>query len=126
MDPIRVIARNYAWHDDFDEQSFTGELNERQVWNLDEYWLLETALYKLAEAGAPSPELAWWIFRIFSHTFMSVSAHLDSNDVFVIKNLSSEDFYDFRERIQVVFEGFFSGDMPEQSSFDLQNPLLVS
>jgi hypothetical protein len=123
MDALRVIARNFPHNDQYDETSFTGALHERQVWNLDEYWLLEAALYELSAAGPPSQELAWWAFRIFSYTLGSISAHFDGNDLFVIRNLSPEALYEFRERLQEVFEGFFSGDMPEQ--FEAPNPQLA-
>jgi len=70
------------------------------------------------------PELDWPIFRIFSHTFLSLNAHFDPNDGFKIKNMAKSDLYDLRERFQLVFEGYFSGDMPDQERcFDIINPL---
>lgn len=125
MDPYLVIARNFPWSGQYDDASFRGQLHEESIWSWDEYWLLEWALYRLHDEP-PSRELYWPIFRIFSYSLSTLGAHRDPNDVFEISNLNLEEFQGARERMQLVFEGFFQGSMPAQDIFDQINPLLIS
>jgi hypothetical protein len=80
----------------------------------------------LAKEEEIDPELYWQVFRIFSHCFLSFGCHLDRNDGYRIRNLKRAQLYDCRERFQVVFEGFFSRNMPEQNIFEEENPLLLT
>jgi hypothetical protein len=125
MDPKSVILRNFAWSGQYEESSFTGQLHENCNWNWDEYWRLEWALYALANARLDHPELDWPIFRIFSATFLEIMCHFDPNDLFKIDGMDRETVSELRERFQLVFEGYFSNDLPDQSTcFHIQNPLL--
>lgn len=124
MNPSTTISRNYPWADEYDEESFLGCLYEMNVWNKEEYWLLETALYQLNAANAYDEEITWRVFKAFSSCFKLISAHFDTNDVFKIKNLSVEEVYDYRERVELVFGGYFRKKMPSQDIFDLVNPIL--
>ncbi|ROL94155.1 hypothetical protein BK636_02050 [Pseudomonas chlororaphis] len=126
MDPRFVIERNFPRCDNYDDNSFLGKLHEHALWAQDEYWLLEWALYQLAKDEAISEDLSWQVFRIFSHCFLSFGCHLDRNDFFKIRNLKRAQLYDCRERFQMVFEGFFSRNMPEQKLFEEENPLLLT
>jgi hypothetical protein len=82
-------------------------------------------LYQLVAASAQDSQLRWRVFRIFSDTVMSISAHFDRNDIFKVKNLTQNELYAFRERFRLVSEGFFSGQMPELNDcFEELNPLL--
>ena len=127
MDPKSVIRRNFAWSGEYDESSFTGQLHENCLWNWDEYWRLEWALYVLASSRTSHPELDWPIFRIFSATFLEINCHFDPNDVFEIEGMDRDTVFELRERFQLVFEGYFSNDLPNQEEcFDMQNPLLTA
>ena len=126
MDPRFVVQRKFPRCDDYDENSFNGQLHEHALWAQDEYWLLEWALYQLAKEEEIDPELYWQVFRIFSHCFLSFGCHFDRNDGYKIRNLKRAQLYDCRERFQVVFEGFFSKNMPEQNIFEEENPLLLT
>ncbi|WP_091193658.1 Imm41 family immunity protein [Formivibrio citricus] len=127
MNALTVLDRNFPWCLEWDDNSFCGRLHEDSTWHLDEYWLLEWALFELVASPARDAQLNWKVFRIFSSTLMSLSAHLDSKDGYKIRNLKTEQVYECRERLQLVFEGFFSGNMPAISQcFDLPNPLLQS
>ena len=55
---------------------------------------------------------------------MSIQSHYNENDGFEISNLDELAVSDWRERFQLVVEGFFSGKMPNNTSFELVNPLL--
>ncbi len=54
-------------------------------------------------------------------------SHLDQNDLYEMENLDREKVYDLRERIRMVFEGFYIRKMPDQETcFDEKNPLLAN
>jgi hypothetical protein len=125
MNPKNIILRNFAWSDEHDDASFAGRLHEDCEWNWEEYWLLEWALYTLAKSRSSYPELDWPIFRIFSNTFLEINCHFDPNDGFEIAGMDRQTVYDLRDRFQLVFEGYFSDNLPNQRKcFDVQNPLL--
>jgi hypothetical protein len=125
MNHIKEILKNFAWSDQYDEESFAGVLHERCIWDVEKYWKLEAAIYHLAAHPEDFPSLMWPLFRIFSHTMLSFGAHFDPNDAFRMRNATDEQVHDYRERFQLVFEGAFSGEMPDQASlFDTKNPRL--
>jgi hypothetical protein len=130
MEPTRIseskkiIEKNYPKSIDFDTTSFSSMLHESDIWKLDQYWLLERAIYDLAPLDDKFCELCEPIFSIFSHAMNAISSHLDPDDLFKIRNLDKSRVYEFRERIRLVFGGFFSKSMPDQSIFDEINPLL--
>jgi hypothetical protein len=124
MNPYTIIAKNCPWSSDYDEVSFVAILHEKSVWQRDQYWLLEWALYEIVKRKENYEELYGSVFRIFSVTMGSISSHFDQNDLFEIKNLGREEIYEFRERIRIIFEDFFSKHMSERVVFEETNPLL--
>jgi hypothetical protein len=123
MNAKKIILRNFPHNGLYDDLSFLGKLHEEQLWDIEEYWLLEWGIYKLEKSS--SEKLDWEVFKIFSMIMQSISSHLDRNDYFKIQNLKRPKLYELRERVQLVFEGYFSGSMPEQNSFEEINPLLI-
>ncbi|MCL2309257.1 MAG: immunity 41 family protein [Proteobacteria bacterium] len=125
MGPKNVILRNFVWSDEYNEASFAGRLHEDCERNWEEYWLLERALYALAEPRSAHLELDWPIFKIFSHAFLEINCHFDPDDGIEIIGMDRPTAYNLRERFQSVFEGYFSNNLPNQKEcFDVQNPLL--
>ncbi|MFW2097376.1 hypothetical protein ACG9ZL_14295 [Acinetobacter sp. ULE_I057] len=118
-----IILRNFPNNDFYDKLSFIGMLHEEKIWDMEEYWLLEWRIYNLKKNS--SEKLDWEVFRIYSFIMLSLSSHLDKNDSFKIRSLELALIYEFRERIQLVFEGYFSQIMPRQSIFEKTNPLLA-
>jgi len=123
MDAKEIILRNFPHNNLYDDLLFLGKLNEEQSWDIEEYWRLEWGIYNLEKNS--SENLDWAIFRIFSLIMLSISSHLDQNDYFKIKNLKHSELYEMRERVLLVFEGYFSSSMPEQKIFEKVNPLLA-
>lgn len=123
MDAKQIILRNFPHNNLNDDLSFLGKLHEKQLWDIEEYWLLEWGVYELSKSS--SEKLDWEVFRIFSIIMQYISSHLDKNDYFKIKNLKLPKLYELRERVQLVFEGYFSQSMPEQDIFEEINPLLI-
>lgn len=99
-----AISRSFPWCEEHDDRSFLGQLHEGGVWDVGEYWSLESALLELKSAGVFTPEIAWRAFRVFSHTMLLLAAHSDPDDGFRIVNLSQEELHEFRERMQLAFE----------------------
>ncbi|MEN8272677.1 hypothetical protein I8T81_04410 [Acinetobacter seifertii] len=123
MDAKEIILRNFPHNNLYDDLSFLGKLNEEQSWDIEEYWRLEWGIYNLKKNS--SENLDWAVFRIFSLIMLFICSHLDQNDYFKIKNLKPSELYEMRERVQLVFEGYFSSLMPEQNTFEKANPLLM-
>ncbi|MBD3658300.1 Imm41 family immunity protein [Marinobacter sp.] len=119
---MKHIDRNFPWCDEYDDESFTGILNEKCTWSDEEYFKLDNELYDLAEkykdADQLPRELVWRVMRIFSYVMMTIGCHSNPNDGFEIKALNDEQLFDRRERFQLVFEGFFRGTMPKTQYFE--------
>ena len=119
---MKHINRNFAWCREYSDASFSGRVHEAGEWHDDEYFLLEEAIYEAAarygNRGEIPRELSWRIMRIFSLLLVSFSAHYDPNDYFQFSGLSDEQIHMRRERIQLVFEGFFSGEMPAKNTLE--------
>lgn len=117
-----IILRNFPHNDLYDDSSFLGKLHEEKLWDIKEYWLLEWGIYNLKKSASESFD--WEVFRIFSIIMQYFSCHFDKNDYFRIKNLKRPKIYELKERIQLVFEGYFSKTLPDQNIFEEVNPLL--
>ena len=122
MDATNIILRNFPHNELHDELSFLGRLHEKQLWNTKEYQLLEWAIYSLEKDS--SKNLDWEIFKIFSCIMSMIISHFDNNDYFQIRDVKLDELYELRERVQLVFEGYFSKSMPNQCFFEEVNPLL--
>lgn len=116
------ILRNFPLCDQWCEASFVSLLHETGTWNDYEYFLLEDALFNASEDQGGSPTisraLAWPVARIFSYLFGAFASHLDPNDAFTLKHLNQDRLYIRQERLKLVFEGFFKGDMPNREHLD--------
>jgi len=115
---MNQIYRNFAGSEEYSEESFIAKLHEENVWNDDEYFKLENALYELCEANKGKEvihrDVAWPVMRVFSYLMISLSCQYDENDSFEVKYLTRAQYYARRERLQLVFEGFFKGQMPSR------------
>lgn len=119
---MNQINRNFPWCNEYDDNSFSGKLNEKRTWSDEEYFKLDNGLYDLAkeykDAEQLPRELVWRVMRIFSYVMMTISCHSNPKDGYEIKNLDNEAIFDRRERFQLVFEGFFKGEMPKTKYFE--------
>ncbi|WP_081606428.1 Imm41 family immunity protein [Aeromonas diversa] len=115
---MNEINRNFSWSKEYSEGSFVGVFHENHVWDDEEYYKLENYLYEACEryAGQSSipREVFWPAMRIYSYLSQSISCHFDPNDGFEIKHINQDQLYQRRERLQLVFEGFFKGEMPNK------------
>lgn len=122
-----VVVKNFPWSDRYSDSSFVNGLYESKKWSKNDYWELEWALCELCSNFDYNSDLRWPIFRLFSIISGLIGCHLDPNDGYFLVDVGREEVYVFRERVQLVFEGFFSGVMPDlDASFDEKNPLLNS
>ena len=126
MDAMATLAENDAnspcWRDD----SFVALLHEARRWDERAYLKLEAAFFALCETrktdGRTRNKIDCIAARIFSYTMLTFSCHFDPNDGYSIQNLTEDDIYSWRERIQLVFEGFFAGELPNRDTLRPQSP----
>jgi hypothetical protein len=112
-----TIASNDSQSTAWNEDSFLGILHERHQWDAEAYFRFEAALYEFCDARMTDGVLRKWIegvaARVFSYTMLMFSCHFDPSDGFRIQNLNDEELRRWRQRLQLVFEGFFSHSLPE-------------
>lgn len=122
---MHEINRNFPWCDEHSDKSFLGILHEEGKWSDEEYFKLENNLHELSIKYKDSEnlprEVAWRVMRIFSCSMHYLGCHFDSNDGFVIRGLNRKEIYERRERLELMFEGFFQGTMPKDESFEYTN-----
>nr|ABX10642.1 hypothetical protein 3FN_19 [uncultured planctomycete 3FN] len=124
MNPIQSLAENDSRSPHWRTGSFIDVLHEQHEWDVNEYWKLESALYAVAPNARRRADAS--AFRTFSYIMLTFSCHFDPSDGYSIRNLSTDDIYAYRERAQLVFEGYFANELPEKDAFELVNPLLPS
>jgi hypothetical protein len=121
---FRNLPGNPGW-----EGSFYERLVEYGDWSIVEFWRLHFDLVSAARSEALSAgmsrELALAVATLFAKITNLVSAHYNVNDVFRIKNLSSDDLLAFTERLEHAVLGVFSGQVIAESSYELTSPLIV-
>jgi hypothetical protein len=119
---MKQINRNFPGCEEYDESSFTGKLNEKCRWDDEEYFKLDQELRELgaelSDNAQLDRELAWRVMRIFSYVMMTIGAHYDARDGYVMEGLDDQALTDRRERFQLIVEGFFRGEMPATEDFD--------
>ena len=124
---MKSVLINFPHCDEYQDNSFTGIWHEEGLLNIEKYWEFEKGIFDLSKihSGDSIPrDVAWPITRIFSYIMMGIQAHYNSNDGFIIINKNDEELHQFRERFQLVVEGFFKGVMPQNNHFDIINPIL--
>ena len=106
-----TLASNDSTSLQWSDNSFIGTLHECHRWNADAYFHFEAALYDLCERRVKDENARKAIDRIaarvFGYTMLMFSCHFDSDDGFTIENLSDVELRCWRERFQLVIEGFF-------------------
>lgn len=125
-EPLNILRSNFPHGDEFLNDSFVGLLHEDQVWNESKYWEFDRAVYHLSNQSEDrqiAREIAWPLMKIFSYVMGAITAHHNKNDLYSI-TIDDSALHDFRERIQVVIEGFFQNKMPNNEHFEKINPLL--
>jgi hypothetical protein len=106
----------------YSRQSFLGKLHEEAVWDEEEYFKFEKALYDLSRSMSGKSNIpraqAWKIVAIYSYVCLLISSHFDNNDSYKIKKTKRTAIYSWRERMGLVVNGFFSGKMPKQENLE--------
>ena len=116
------INRNFSGSKHYSEKSFIGIFHEDELWDDKEYFLLEEEVFALCEQYSGDKclprEVVWPVMRIFSYLMLTLGCQYDPDDYFNLSNLSHEQYISRRERIQLVFEGFFLGKMPNKKHLE--------
>lgn len=125
---LHHLLRNFPFCDEYCENSFLEKLYKQDTWDEDEFWLLDMAIYELAELfdGDEIPRsVTWPVVRVYSFIFTMINAHHNPSDGYQIKGMDNPmTIHEWRDRAEQVFEGFFSGEMPGNQYFEKMNPLL--
>ena len=128
MNAFGVLIGNHLEHELFENASLIGSVTSRSEWSADQFWRIAIALYDLHGKSTTDEQTfrdaAREAIFIFSHLALSFSWHFDPDDHFEYQNLTSDQIYDWRERTNILFEGFIAGEMPDRMVFGESNPLL--
>lgn len=124
MGAMKIIHRNNPRSSEYAEGSFVEKLCECCVWDDAKYWELEAAVYELASIQPIEQRSLAALFSIFDRVSLLLGCHFDPNDTFALKGRNADEVQDFRERLSLVWEGCFIGQMPSQEVFSVENPLL--
>ena len=126
MNPLEIVWHNFPHCMEYRNDSFLGLMHEERRIDMDAYWKLEWAVVQLTQNEADYPRhLSWPVFRIFSALMINLKANIQPENGYKIQGFNDERSWNFTERVQMVFEGFFRGDPPDlKLAFDERNPLL--
>lgn len=126
MNPLDIIYQNFPHCTEYRDDSFLGILHEERRLDMDTYWKLEWALVVLTTNDVDYPRhLSWPVFRIYSHGMLLFRADVEPSNGYKIHDFDYQRNWDFTERFQMVFEGFFRGEQHDlKLAFDERNPLL--
>ncbi|MES9889213.1 MAG: Imm41 family immunity protein [Candidatus Sedimenticola sp. 6PFRAG1] len=115
---MNEIDRNFTGSKEYSDDSFIGIFHEKQIWDDEEYLKLENYLYEECDKYKVQSNIPRDVFcsvmQIHSYLSQSIGCHFDSNDGFKIEGINKEQLYQRRERLQLIFEGFFKGEMPNK------------
>jgi hypothetical protein len=121
---FRNLPGNPGW-----EGSFYEQLVEYGDWSIVDFWRLHFDLVRAARSevlsAEVSRELALAVATLFAKIMNLVSAHHNVNDVFRIRNLSSDELLAFTERLEHAVLAVFSGQVIAESTYELTSPLIV-
>lgn len=125
MQCLEIIYKNLSFKMQWSAQSFLGILHNEHRLDMDAYWRLEWAVIWLIKGSdkAPSPH-GWPVHQIYTLATSMLYAHIDPDDSFEIMEVSKERVHLLRNRINVVFDGFFKLKIPDLAVFKEANPLL--
>lgn len=62
------------------------------------------------------------VFKLFARLARLFSSHFDSCDIFEIKGVARVEVLNLQERIELVVDGVFIGEMPNKEDLFPKNP----
>lgn len=119
---FRSLPGNDSW-----EGSFYERLVEYGIWDEQEFWKFHKDLIdiaKLMNHRKVEWDIATAVVRLYVKIASLISSHFNANDIFKIQNLTDSELLEFYERLDLAVVGAFSGEILDESRFDLRNPLL--
>ncbi|GAB1270012.1 hypothetical protein NBRC116493_32650 [Aurantivibrio infirmus] len=121
------LERNIPGHPKW-KGSFYERLVEYREWDVDSFWSLHLELLQIAKNNKESDmvdrNLAYKLLTIQQKVLNLVTSHFVKNDIFKIRNLSTDQIYDFKERFEMAIISAVTGSVVPESSFKLTNPLV--
>ena len=119
---FRNLPGNDSW-----EGSFYERLVEYGIWDEQEFWKFHKDLIdiaKLTKHRKVEWDIATAVVRLYVKIASLISSHFNANDIFKIQNLSDSEILEFYERLDLAVVGAFSGEILDESRFDLRNPFI--
>ncbi|WP_343583469.1 Imm41 family immunity protein [Herbaspirillum sp.] len=120
------LYRNFPGSEKW-EGSFYEKLAEYGIWDENEFWKLHldlTHIGRSSNADNINKELSASIVKIYVRVSSLIIAHFDTADIFSIQNLSHAQILAYGERLNMAIIGIFSGEVLDESSFELKNPFI--
>ncbi|WP_433692351.1 hypothetical protein [Herbaspirillum seropedicae] len=115
MEAIDIIRTNFSDCPQWSSQSFLGQLRDQQKRDIQAYWKLEGAIIALMTEFSDYPkEVSWPVFQLFDRIMLLLARHIDPSDSYRIAETSHTQAWELAERIEVLFEGFFKGSLPDE------------
>ena len=120
MNALDELRSNNPDCEQFSPDSLLHKINEEAEWCDDAYLRIENALRELSLLVSKDANL----FRsavhdaafLYSHLALSFGWAFDNDDHFEYQNLTKDQIYDWRERVNLAFTGFLMGKMPSLES----------
>ncbi|MEM9303317.1 MAG: Imm41 family immunity protein [Pseudomonadota bacterium] len=127
-DAIWELERNLPRSDSWEPWSFVGCLHGDRRWDQPAYWRFEWAVVTLADEHSGRDQLPrdlmHGIFSVLSYSLIVIGSHQDPTEAFELVESSSEDLRAYRDRLEMLSEGFFRGAVPDLGAGPAVNPLL--
>lgn len=113
---LSTVSSNDQTSKHWSEQSFIGIVHEEYRLDADAFLLFESAVGELRKHRDTDQDLRRLADRVVSHIFgytmLMFSCHYDPKDGFTFQGLTEDELFLWRERVQLVCEGYFGNPMP--------------
>ena len=125
MNALNELKSNNPDSELFSPNSLLHKINDLSEWCDEAYLRIEAALYELSPLVSEDCELFRTATRhaafVFSHLALSFGWAFDTDDHFEFQNLTKDQIYDWRERVNLAFTGFLMGNMPSLEELESCN-----
>ncbi|ANE45866.1 hypothetical protein SY83_05600 [Paenibacillus swuensis] len=120
---FQILNNNY----EIKEGSFIYSLSEEAVFNEQHFWDYYNAVIEVVKENLNKQldkevtNIIHWTYRRIMDCFLW---HLDTNDAYLMDNFPSDNFIYFKERLDLMIEGYFGDFVMNEKQFgdSIKNP----
>jgi len=99
-----VVYQNAVGSPKFLNSSFVGRLHEDQYWDEQKFETLSRAISTLALYRPQEQSVSEMSFDVFNYIMgVALVAHVNPEDLYCIKNIRGDEFFDVREKLETMF-----------------------